>query len=37
MLEINSFNYDTYFKILEVMGFELFDQYGQVQKISAVA
>ena len=37
MLEINSCNYDTYYKILEVMGFELFDQYGQVQKISAVA
>lgn len=25
MLEINSCNYDTYYKILKTMGFELFD------------
>jgi hypothetical protein len=37
MLEINSCNYDTYYKILETLGFELFDQFGQVQKISKVA
>lgn len=34
MLEINSCNYDTYYKILKTMGFELFDQYGNVQRIS---
>jgi len=35
MLEINSCNYDTYYKILKTMGFELFDQYGAVKKQSA--
>jgi len=34
MLEMNSCNYDTYYKILAVMGFELFDRFGNVQSIS---
>lgn len=35
MLEINSANYDTYYKILKVMEFDLFDEFGNVKSISA--
>ena len=34
MLEINSANYDTYYKILKVMDFDLFDKFGNVKSIS---
>ena len=35
LLELNSVNYETYYKILKTHGLDLFDQHGKPKAISA--